>query len=108
MSDQSSFISQIKEEEAKAAKMLEGVEAENNERLSKAAEEGEALVNKAENEEREKALELIQKAKDEAKNVYSKLMVDSDNARRDVIEGGKTRIEQGKNHVMTAFMEMFQ
>jgi len=108
MSDQTSFISQIKEEEAKAAKMIEGVGFENDASLSKANEEAESLIAQAEDEERVGAKERILKAKEEAKANYSKLLVDADNARRDVIENGKSKIIKGKSKVVESFMAMFQ
>lgn len=108
MSDQSSFISQIKEEEAKAAKMLQEVETENDTRLSRASEEAEAMIKAAEEDERIKAVERLQKAKEEAKTTYSRLLVDADNARRDVVENGKTKVERAKSQVFEAFMAMFE
>ncbi|MDH5597304.1 MAG: hypothetical protein OEY44_04310, partial [Candidatus Peregrinibacteria bacterium] len=74
----------------------------------KAGEEADDSMQKAEDEEREKAREQLVKAKEEAKSVYSKLIVDADNSRRDVIEGGKTKVSKGKSHVVSAFMAMFE
>ena len=108
MSDQTGFISQIQEEEANAAKMLESVEVENDTRLSKASEEADAMVNQADEDERTKAKELILKAKDEAKATYAKLLVDADNMRRDVVQNGKINITKGKSHVIQTFMSMFE
>ena len=108
MSDQTSFISQIKEEEAKATKTLEIVEVENDARLLKAGEEADGMVEQAEEDERAKAKELIMKAKEEGKATYSKLLVDADNARRDVVQNGKANVSKGKTHVVQAFMSMFE
>lgn len=108
MPDKTSFISQIQQEEAEAAKMLEKVEEENNIKLQKANEDADLMVQKAEEEEREAGGAVIAKAKEEAKGQYARLLTDADNARRDVIEGGKTKISIGKKKVVDAFMAMFE
>jgi vacuolar-type H+-ATPase subunit H len=108
MSDQASFISQIKEAEEKAAEMLKAVEAENDTRLFKAAEDAEVIVERAEEEELIKAKERMTKAKEEAKAAYSKILVDADNARRDIIENGKTKVQKGKSQVIEAVVAMFE
>lgn len=107
MPDKTSYISQIQEEEAMAAKMLKQLEEENDKRLLQAIEDANLMVLQAEEEERQVANDLISKAKGEAKVAYGKFLTDSNNARRDVIESGKVRITAGKKKVVEAFMTMF-
>lgn len=108
MPDKTSFISQIQREEAEAAEILRKVEEENSKRVLKATEEAGISVQKVEEEEREAAGAIILKAKEEAKADYGRLLTDSNNARRDVIEAGKTKISVGKKKVVEAFMAMFE
>jgi len=108
MSNQSTFISQIQDEEKKAAKMLEKAEKENNQRVAKATEGSGDLIRQVEESSREEAKSKILKAKEEAKEGYKKIIVDGDNSRRDVVEGGKVNISKGQKHVKEAFMAMFQ
>jgi len=108
MSDKTSFISQIKDEEARVAKMLENIELDNDARLSSASEEADVMVDQAYGDERVKAKELILKAKEDAKSTYAKLLVDSDNIRRDVVQTGRINLIKGKTHVIHTFMSMFE
>ena len=108
MSDQASYISQIQEEESKAAMTLENVGTDNDSRLSKAAEDAEKMIAKAEEDQREEAKKQIGNAREIAKGSYAKLLVESDNSRRAVIENGKTKISKGKSHIVEAFMTMFE
>ena len=108
MSDKTSFISQIQKEEEEAAKMLKQLEEDNGKRVLKATEEADLMVLKAEEEEREKARAVILKAKEESKAAYGKLLTDANNARRDIIGTGKTKIPAGKKTVIEAFMAMFE
>jgi len=107
MSDQTSFISQIQEEETKSAKMLKDIEADNDRRVMSASSEAEEIIAQAETHEREKAREQLMKAKEEAKKSYANLLTESDNSRRDIVEGGKTKLSKGKAHVVEAFKAMF-
>ncbi|MBN2306999.1 hypothetical protein JXD20_03360 [Candidatus Peregrinibacteria bacterium] len=108
MPDQTTFISQIQQEEASAAKMLKEVEEENERRFQEASDEAELIIRKAEEEERDKATVVIRQAKEEAKAEYGRILTDANNARRDIIEAGKTKIPTGKAKVMEAFMAMFE
>ena len=108
MSDKTSFISQIQQEEKNAARMLKEVEEANEKKLLQATEEADLTVQKAEDEEREAATAVIQAAKEEAKAEYGRLLTDANNSRRDIIEAGKSKISVGKTKVIEAFMAMFQ
>ncbi|MBU0706263.1 hypothetical protein KJ657_04855 [Patescibacteria group bacterium] len=108
MPDKTSFISQIQQEEAVAAKILKQVEEDNDRKLLQATDEADLMVLKAEEEERTVANDVILKAKEEAKEVYGRLLTDSNNARRDVIESGKAKIFAGKKKVIEVFMELFE
>ena len=108
MPDKTSFISQIQRAEEEAAEMLRVIESENSQRLQQAINEADLTVQKAESEEREIANSLIAKAKEEAKASYSRLLTDADNARRDVIENGKSKISLGKKKIIEAFTSVFE
>lgn len=107
MSDKTSFISQIQQAEVDAAETLKAVEVENDRRLQQASEEAELMVEKAEAEQREASSKEINQAKEEAKAVYSRLLTDADNARRDIVEDGKKKVQPAKTHVIDAFKKMF-
>ncbi len=107
MTDQSNFIGQIQEEEKSAEKMLNKAETDNNKRVVKASEELSEIVKKAEDEARENAIEKIKKSKENAKEEFNKIIVDGDNSRRDVVEGGKVHLSKAAKHVNDAFVKMF-
>jgi len=108
MSDKTSFISQIQQEEEGAANMLKQVEEENEKRLLQATDEANLSIQKAEDDEREIATGVIARAKEEAKAEYGRLLTDANNSRRDVIEAGKAKISSGKSKVVEAFKAMFE
>lgn len=107
MSDQSNFIAKIQEEEKSAENMLNRAESDNNKRVAKASEELTDVVKKAEEESREKAIVKIKKSKENAKEEFRKIIVDGDNSRRDVVEGGKIHLSKAAKHVNDAFVKMF-
>lgn len=87
--------------------MLKYVEADNDKRVTAATAEAEEVVIQAEEGEREKARERLMEAKEEAKSAYANLLTEADNSRRDIVEGGKTKLSKGKTHVVEAFKAMF-
>lgn len=107
MSDQSNFIAQIQEEEKNAENMLEKAESDNNKRVAMASDELLLIIGKAEEEAREKAIEKIKKSKEGAKEEFKKIIVDGDNSRRNIVEGGKVNLSKAIKHVNNAFVKMF-
>ena len=107
MSESSHFIAQIKEQEEKSAEMLKQTESDNDLRIVEAKKESDDLIRDAETQAKEEAKEKIQSAKETAKENYKKMIVDGDNARRDVVEKGKVNLQKSLTHVLSAFDKMF-
>lgn len=107
MSDKSNFIVQIQQEEKNAKDMLNKAESDNNKRVAQASEDSMAIIQKSEDDAREEAMIRIKGAKEEAKEVFKKIIVEGDNSRRDVVEGGKVNLPKAVKHVSEVFSEMF-
>ena len=107
MSDSSHFIAQIKEQEEKSAEMLKQTESDNDLRIAEAKKESDDLIANIETQAKEEAKDKIQSAKEAAKEDYKKMLVDGDNARRDVVEKGEDNLKKGVAHVLSAFDKMF-
>jgi len=107
MSDQSNFIAQIQEKEKEAAKTLEKVEKENNHRVLAAKEGSNQVIVKVEDATKAKGQERFKKTKEKAKEEYKRILIEEDNRRRDVIEGGKTNLDKAKKHIQEAFAGLF-
>jgi len=108
MTNNTALISQIKEKESGVKKMLEKVEVANNERIALAIDEAAQFVKQAEDDARLKAQQELGRARETAKAEYKKVLVNSDNERRDVVEGGKVNIQKAQKLVDDAFEAMFQ
>lgn len=87
--------------------MLEKAEKENNQRVLSAKEGSNQVIIKVEEATKVKGQERFKKAKEKAKEEYKRILIEEDNRRRDVIEGGKTNLDKAKKHVMTAFTGLF-
>ena len=107
MSNSSAIITQVRDKESEMSNMLEQEEKKNNERVIDAGEQVSQAIADADVEARQLATEELNKAKEVAKVEFKKIMVDADNARRDVVENGKTKIDQAKKLVMDALDSMF-
>lgn len=108
MTKQSHFIAQITEEEAKAKTMLEKTQEENDKRIAAANDQARQLVQKTEEAAREIAMKKIGQAKEKAKEEYKRIMVDEDNARRDVIENGKKNLPKAEKIITDTFVGLFK
>ena len=106
MSDDN-LIVQIQDKEKEATKMLENVEKDNGQRLTEASEEAEKIIADIEQSTKEVGQKRFMEAKEKGKEEYKRILVESDNQRRDEVEGGKTNLEKAKNHISEHFMQMF-
>ena len=108
MATQTHFISQIQKEEKNAVSMLKKLETENDKKVTKAVEESANTVREAEEKAREQGRGKLLKTKEEAKGEYKKIIIDSDNARNDVVAGGKKNLDKAKKHITKAFVGLFE
>ena len=108
MSDPSDFIAQIQQKEKEATATLTKAESENNRRVLAAKEQAGQLVIEIEEKTKETGQSRFKEAKEKAKEAYKKILIQEDNQRRDVIEGGKAHLDKAKKHVMTVFSDLFQ
>lgn len=108
MSDQTDFIVQIQNKENEVAQALKKDEQSNNQRVIFAKENASQVIADAEEAVKEKGQVRFQEAKAKAKDEYKKILVEEDNRRRDVVEGGKVNLPKASKHVQDAFFALFQ
>jgi len=108
VSDQTHFIGQIQQKEQETSTMLKDVERENNQRVLEANEISAQTFAEAEQNVKVTGRERLMQGKEQAKEQYKRLLVDEDNKRRDLIEGGKVNLEKAKKYIMSAFEDMFR
>jgi vacuolar-type H+-ATPase subunit H len=108
MATQTHFISQIQKEEKNAVSMLKKLETENDKKVTKTVEESANTVREAEEKAREQGRGKLLKTKEEAKGEYKKIIIDSDNARNDVVAGGKKNLDKAQKHITKAFVGLFE
>ncbi len=108
MSDQSDFIVQIQKKENDVAQSLKKDEQSNNQRVILSKENSSQVITGAEDAVKEKGQVRFQEAKAKAKDEYKKILVEEDNRRRDVVEGGKINLPKASKHVQDTFVALFQ
>ena len=108
MNDKSHFIGQIQQKEKEAVKMLEDAEKKNNQRVLNADESANQIVTEAEEGAKKIGQERFKQSKEIAKEEYKRIFVESDNKRRDIIEGGKTNLDKATKHIHSAFVSLFE
>ncbi len=106
MSDDN-LIVQIQDREKEATGMLANVEKDNSQRLIEASEEAERLIADIEQSTKEVGQKRFMEAKGKGKEEYRRILVESDNSRRDEVEGGKTNLNKAKKYIHESFMGMF-
>lgn len=105
--NQNNLILQIRQKEQESAEKLEKTEQENNKKITETSEIAERLIAEVEQKTKDVGQVRFQEAKGKGKEEYKRILVESDNKRRDEVEGGKVNLPKAKEHIQKNFMSIF-